>query len=85
MKKNTLVNLHDILMERIETLADSDLKGEDLAEEITRCKAITGVADTMIENAGTMLKARDQAHRFGVLGPRDPALPLIPGETVDGS
>ena len=78
----TLSDLHGILMERIEALADESLEGEDLDTEIKRCSAITDVADTAIRNAGTMLKAAEQRYAMGMLS-KDQAdeIPLLP----DGS
>lgn len=83
--KNTLGDLHNILMERIEKLADDDLAGEELAEEITRCKAITGVAGTVIENAGLVLSAQKQAHEIGQMRGGEEWRPLLPGAKRNGA
>lgn len=55
--KNKLVDLNNHLFVELERLNDEDLKGEALAEEISRAKAITGVASNIIENAKVVLEA----------------------------
>lgn len=63
---NTLVDLNNYLFEQIEKLNDGDLKGDKLKEEITRSKALTTIASTIIENANTILSAkRLQADTLG--------------------
>lgn len=49
--KNKLINLNDHLFEQLERLNNSDLKGEDLKREVTRTKAMTGLANQIINNA----------------------------------
>ena len=50
MKKNTLADLNDHLFAEIERLSDEELKGEELAQEISRADAITAVATQVIAN-----------------------------------
>jgi len=57
MKKNRLGDLNDHLFEEIERLNDDDLKGNNLAEEITRAKAIANVATQIIANGRLALNA----------------------------
>lgn len=52
--KNTLGDLNLHLFAQLERLGDESLKGESLAEEITRAKAITGIAGNII-NAGSLV------------------------------
>jgi len=56
--KNSLGDLHNHLFEQLERLNDDDLMGEKLKEEISRAKAITGVAREIILNGKLVLDAR---------------------------
>lgn len=49
--KNKLINLNDYLFEQIERLNDEDLTEDDLKREIARAKAISGIANQIINNA----------------------------------
>jgi hypothetical protein len=57
MKKNTLADLNDHFFAEIERLSDEDLKGEELAQEISRADAITAVATQVIANGQLVLKS----------------------------
>ena len=63
--KNKLINLNNHLFEALERLNDEDLKGEELAEELERAKAITTVSQTIINNADLALKAQKHADEMG--------------------
>ena len=54
---NTLGDLTNHLFAELERLGDESLEGEALEREIERSKAITGVAQQVISNANTMLRA----------------------------
>ena len=56
--KNSLADLHNLFFEQLERLNDDDLEGEKLKTEITRAKAITGVAREIILNGKLVLDAR---------------------------
>lgn len=58
--KNTLLDVHNILMESLERLNDDDLmnKPEKAKKEVERAKAITGVGKAIVDNANVMLKAQ---------------------------
>lgn len=49
--KNKIEDLRNHLFAELERLGDEDLKGEALAAEIQRAKAISGVAGSVIESA----------------------------------
>ncbi len=55
--RNTLGDLHNILFEQLERLNSDDLEGEALMQEIAKSKAITNVANTMVNNANLVLEA----------------------------
>lgn len=67
--KNKLINLNDHLFEQLERLNDEDLKGEELEMEMSRAKAIAGVAQTIINNGDLMLKAQKQCYEYGLEAP----------------
>ena len=58
--KTNLASLNNYLFEELERLNDDEeLKNEDnLEREIKRSKAITNVAQTIINNANTVLEAQ---------------------------
>lgn len=56
--KNTLGDLNNHLFMQLERLNDESLKGESLASEINRSKAITDVAREIIANGSLVLKAK---------------------------
>ena len=55
---NNLGDLHNCLFAQLQRLSNDDLKGEKLAEEISRSKAVTDIAATIIDNASLVLKAK---------------------------
>ena len=56
--KNKLTDLNNHLFAELERLSDEDLQGEDLSNEISRAKAITGIASQIIANGTLVLKAK---------------------------
>lgn len=54
---NTLGDLTNHLFAELERLGDEELTPEELDREIERSKAVTGVAQQVIANANTMLRA----------------------------
>lgn len=57
--RNTLGDLHNNMMAQIERLSDEDLTPEELETEITRAKAMTGVASQIISNGHLIIKAKE--------------------------
>ncbi len=60
MKKNTLGDLNDHLFAQLERLGNEDLKGDELACEITRAQAVNAVACQIISNGSLVLRAKVQ-------------------------
>ena len=56
--KNKLIDLNDHMFAQLERLSDEDLKGDKLTEEISRAKAVTSVANQIINNARLALDAK---------------------------
>lgn len=55
--QNTLMALNDKLFEQLEILSSSDLKGDELREEIARVDSMLDVGKLIIANANTCLEA----------------------------
>lgn len=55
--RNTLGDLNNHLFAQLERLSDEELQGDKLVEEITRAKAVTGVASQIIANGSLVLEA----------------------------
>lgn len=62
--KNTLGDLNNHLFAQLERLSDEDLNGEELQEEIIRCKAVTSVAAQIISNGNLLLNAKKVANEY---------------------
>lgn len=56
-KRDTLGDLTDHLFAELERLGDEGMTPEQLDAEIKRAKAVSGVAQVVINNANTVLKA----------------------------
>lgn len=63
--KNTLVDLNNHLFEQLERLNDESLDDEALKREITRSKAMTDVAQTIINNGELAYKVMKQQYEQG--------------------
>lgn len=56
--KNTLGDLNNHLFQQLERLNNKNLKGEQLQEEINRAKAVSDVANKIIDNESLVLEAK---------------------------
>ncbi len=68
--KNKLIHLNNHLFEQLERLNDADLKSEELQEEMSRAKAITGVANQIINNARLVFEATKALSEGLIRNPR---------------
>lgn len=55
--RNTLADLNNHLFEQLERLNDDDLQGAELEQEVTRARAMNGIAMQIINNARVVLDA----------------------------
>ena len=63
--KNTLTDLNNYLFETLERLLDDNLTEEEMQREITRSKAVTSVAETVIHNGELALKTMQHLNDMG--------------------
>lgn len=66
--RNTLGDLHNLLMEQMERLSEAD--GDQLEGEIGRSKAIANLAAQITANARTVMQAQEMASMSGEKPPR---------------
>lgn len=64
MTRNTLGDMHNLLMEQMERLAVAE-DGSDLKAEIARAEAMTDVASQVSQNASVILRAAQMRSRQG--------------------
>jgi hypothetical protein len=64
--KNKLVDLNNHLFAQLERLSDEELSGDKLTEEISRAKAVNGIASQIIANGNLVLNSiRTKEQYFG--------------------
>lgn len=63
--KNNLADLNNYLFETLERLLDDDMTDERMEREITRSKAVTSVAETVIHNGELALKTMQHLNEMG--------------------
>lgn len=64
--KNKLLDLNNHLFEALERLNDEDLKGDELVAEMERAKAISGIAQTIINNGELLFKAQKHYNEYAI-------------------
>lgn len=65
-RQNDLKRLNEVLFDELERLGSVDVTNEDAVKlEISRSKAIEGIAKTAVENAKTILDATRLRAEFG--------------------
>lgn len=55
--KNTLSDLNNFLFAELENLSDPDLVGDEIKDAIAKSEAVVNVAEAIIKNADTTIKA----------------------------
>lgn len=63
--RNKLKDLNDHLFAELERLGDEELTEDELNKEISRADAIANVAEKIISNADTVLKAVKMQNEYG--------------------
>lgn len=64
---NSLPALNDMLFQQVEALTNPDLKGQKLAEEIARSRAVSGISKQIIHSAALQLDAAKLAVEYSNL------------------
>lgn len=81
--KNSMTDLNNHLFAQLERLSEEGMSEDQIATEAKRAEAIVSVADQIVSNAQTQLKA---AALFGQHGSQ--VLPMLPqiasGSTIEG-
>ena len=62
--QNKLIDLNNHLFAQLERLSDEDIHGDNLKEEIDRAKAVSNIADKIIQNGNLSLKAVQYAQEY---------------------
>lgn len=65
--KNQLSDLNNHLFAQLERLGAEDISPEKLKDEISRSKAMTGIATAIIENANLVFEAQKEFGNGGKL------------------
>jgi hypothetical protein len=80
--KNKLSDLNNHLFMELERLNDEDLEPENLEFEVSRSKALTGVAKTIIKNASLALQAQKHFAEFGTKQNEMPEMLKLNGNKI---
>ena len=74
MKNNSLVNVHNMLVEQMRKLSNIDTASELLTAEIQKTEAMVDLAGAVTENADVMIKATRLQYDIGNVAGVDPIL-----------
>ena len=66
--KNKLIDLNNHLFEQMERLNDDDLTDEQLKKEVSRARAMEGLATNIIDNAKLALESQKFIQEYGYGG-----------------
>lgn len=64
--KNKLIDLNNHLFAALERLGNEELKGDELAAEVERSKAIQGIASQVVGNAKLVFDAKRLQLEYGL-------------------
>lgn len=62
--RNTAVDLNAYLFDALDALTNTDLKGEELRDEVLRADNVANIANTIIKNNETIIKAMSLQNRM---------------------
>ena len=79
-----LSQLNDHLFDQLERLSKPDLKGDELAREINRSHAVTGISSNIIKNATLALNAQKLIAEHLRPGAKLPAMLTDETHTIGG-
>jgi hypothetical protein len=74
MTQNKLSDLNNHLFAQLERLGDEETTGEKLTEEISRARAVTDIAQQIIQNATITLRAQALMLEYGLF--KEKKMPL---------
>jgi hypothetical protein len=77
--RNKLTDLNNYLFEQLERLNDDELTDDELKKEIVRAKAVTDTAQSIIQNANTILSAARFLEEGGNFSYKSEAVELLGG------
>ena len=76
--RNTLGDLNNYLFETLERLLSDDMTSEEMEREISRSKAVTAVAETVIHNGELALKTMQHLNEYAYGKDGDKSLAPVP-------
>lgn len=70
MTKNTLGDVHGLLMEQMNRVMDAEPGSDEMASEIERSRAVADLGKAVIANANTIMKAARMSEKSHADVPR---------------